>query len=140
MTGAIESLKHFHFNGLLLSKVYILWAKKYRGIVFHETADRYKTWGGINLSFQNWHEKFEKIWLEHSKKFSKIFILMISFWAKYILYELRKYRRHIFHETEERLKIWREFWEESTCCFKIDIKNLTNFDLTAQRKSQKFSF
>ena len=29
--------------------------------------------------------------------------------------------------------------EESTCRFKIDIKNLTNFDLSA-RKSQKFSF
>ena len=25
---ALESLKIFHFNGLLLSKVYIVWAKK----------------------------------------------------------------------------------------------------------------
>ena len=32
-----------------------------------------------------------------------------------------------------------KFGEESICCFKIDIKNLTNFDLSTQ-KSQKFSF
>ena len=38
---------------------------------------------------------------------SKIFILMGSFWAKYILFELKKYRRAIFHETEEGCKIWR---------------------------------
>ena len=28
--------------------------------------------------------------------------------------------------------------EELTCCFKIDIRNLTNFDLSTQ-KSQRFS-
>ena len=32
-----------------------------------------------------------------------------------------------------------KFGEESTCHFKIDIRNLTDFDLTTQ-KSQKFSF
>ena len=36
---------------------------------------------------------------EHSKV-SKIFTLMDSFWAKYILFELKKYRGVIFHETE----------------------------------------
>ena len=43
---------------------------------------------------------------EHPKV-SKIFILMSSFWAKYILFELKKYRGIIFHETEEGYKIWR---------------------------------
>ena len=28
LTRALEGLKDFHFNGLLLSKVYIIWAKK----------------------------------------------------------------------------------------------------------------
>ena len=31
------------------------------------------------------------------------------------------------------------FGEESTCHFKIDIRNLTNFDLSTQN-SQEFSF
>ena len=36
-----------------------------------------------------------------TQKISKIFILMGSFWAKYILFQLKKYRGIIFHETEE---------------------------------------
>ena len=32
---------------------------------------------------------------------------MDSFWAKYILFEVRKYRGVIFLETEEGYKIWR---------------------------------
>ena len=32
---------------------------------------------------------------------------MGSFWAKYILFELKKYRGVIFHETEEGYKIFR---------------------------------
>ena len=59
-------------------------------------------------------------------KVSKIFTLVGSFWAKYILFELKNYRGVIFHETEYRDK---KFEEESTCCLKIGIKNLTNFDL-----------
>ena len=31
---------------------------------------------------------------------------MGSFWAKYILFELKKYRGVIFNETEEGYKIW----------------------------------
>ena len=40
-------------------------------------------------------------------KVSKILILMGSFWAKYILFELKKYRGVIFHETEEEYRILR---------------------------------
>ena len=65
-----------------------------------------KPWRGIDLSFQNWHNEFDKIWLEHSK-ISKCFILMGSFWGKYIFFELEKYRGIIFHETEKRYNIWR---------------------------------
>ena len=42
-----------------------------------------------------------------STQVSKILILMGSFWAKYILFELKKNRGIIFHETEEGYKIWR---------------------------------
>ena len=31
-----------------------------------------------------------------------------------------------------------KFGEELTCCFKIDMRNLTNFELST-RKSQKFA-
>ena len=37
-----------------------------------------------------------------------------------------------------KLKGDTKFGEESTCCFKIGLRNLTDFDLSAQ-KSQRFS-
>ena len=51
-------------------------------------------------------EEFDEFWPAHSKV-SKIFILMCSFLAKYILFELNNYRGVIFHETVEGYKIWR---------------------------------
>ena len=102
---------------LKVSKIFTLvrffWAKyilfelkKYRKVIFHETKEGYKIWRGIGLSFQNWHKEFDKFWPEHSKV-SKIFTLMGSFWAKYILSELKKYRGVTFPETEEGYTIWR---------------------------------
>ena len=147
------------------------------------------------MSFQNWHEEFDEFWPEHLKV-SKIFILMGSFWAKHILFELIKYSGVIFLETEKGYKIWRgiylsfqdwhkefeifltwarkslktfhfdrlflskvyiiwakkstdelsftklkrdtKFREESTCHFKTDMRNLTNFD-SSTLKSKKIA-
>ena len=72
----------------------------------HDNEESCKFWRRIDLSFQNWHVEFDEFWPEHLKV-PKIFILMCSFWAKYILFELKKYRGVIFHETEEGCKIWR---------------------------------
>ena len=44
------------------------------------------------MSFQNWHKEFDKFWPEHSKV-SKHFTLISSFWAKYILFEVKKVQR-----------------------------------------------
>ena len=71
----------------------------------HENEEWCKIWRGIELSFQNWHEEFHEFWPKHLKV-SKMFILMCSFWAKYLLFELKKYRGVIFQETEEGYTIW----------------------------------
>ena len=65
------------------------------------------------MPFQNWHKEFNKFWTEHLKV-SKTFALIGSFWAKYILFELQKYRGVIFHDTEELCKFWRktDLWFE----------------------------
>ena len=133
LTWALKSLESFHFNGLLFSKVYIVWAKKYRGVIFHETEEGYNIWRGIDLSFKNWHKEFGKFWPELSKV-SKIFTLMGSLWAKYILFELKSTEEESFMKRKSDTK----FGEESTHRFKIGIRNLTNCDPSA-RKSQKFS-
>ena len=103
---ALESLK----IGILM-RFFNLKLKKYElkihsGVTCHGNEEWRKIWRGIDLLFQSWHEEFDKFWPKHLKV-SKIFILMGSFWAKYILFELKKYRGVIFHETEEGYKIWR---------------------------------
>ena len=114
----MRNLTNFDPSTWKSQKIFILmcsfWAKyilfelkKYRGVIFHETEEGYKTWRGIDLLFQNWPKELDKFWPEHSKV-SKIFALMDSFWAKYILFELKKYRGVIFHDIEEWCKIWRK--------------------------------
>ena len=104
LTWALKSLRNLH----VLSKVYIVWAKRYRPVTVDETKEGYKILRGIDLSFQNWHKEFDKFWPENSKVW-KIFTLIGSFWAKYILFKLRKYKYRgvIFDETEEGYKILR---------------------------------
>ena len=98
--------KVFILMGSFWGKYIFFELKKYRGIIFHETEKRYKIWRGIDLSFQNWHMEFDKIWPKHLKV-SKVCTLMGSYWAKCILFELKKNRGRIFHETEEGYKICR---------------------------------
>ena len=45
---------------------------KYRGIICHDYEELRKTWRGNDLSFQSWHEEFDKFWPDHlkSEKFS----------------------------------------------------------------------
>ena len=86
---SIGNLKMFTLIGLFWANYRLLDLKKYRGVIFHETEEGYKIWRGIDLPFQNWHKEFDKFWPEHSNV-SKIFFLMGSFWAKYILFELKK--------------------------------------------------
>ena len=84
------------------------------------------------MSFQSWDKEFDKFWPEHSKV-SKIFTLMGSFWAKYVLFELKSTEELCFMKLKRDTK----FGEESTCRFKIGISNLIDFDLDTQ-KSQRF--
>ena len=70
----------------------------------HDNEKWCKIWRGIDLSFQNWYEKFHEFWLEHLKV-SKMSTLKHSFWAKHILFELKMLsKRVIFHDTEEGKK------------------------------------
>ena len=52
--------ENFHFDVLLLSKVYYVWVKKYRGVMCNNTGEWCKIWGGTDLCFGKWHEEFGK--------------------------------------------------------------------------------
>ena len=58
LNWALESLKNIHFNGLFLSKVYIVWAKKMQR---NYLSWHWKTWRKTDLSFGKWHDEFGKI-------------------------------------------------------------------------------
>ena len=78
----------------------------------HDPEDWCKIWRKTDLLFQKWQE-FGEFWSEHSKV-SKICTLIGPFHAKYITFDLKKYRGVIFHDTEEWCKIWRkiDLWFE----------------------------
>ena len=90
--------------------------------MYHDNEEWCKIWRGIDVSFQNWHEEFDEFWSEHLKV-SKIFLLMGSFWTKYILFELKKYTGVIFRTIKSDAK----FEEKQTCFLEDDKRNLANF-------------
>ena len=107
--------------------------KKYIGINFHGTQEWYKIWKKPELWFGKWHEEFAKFLPEHLEV-SKLGV----WWDPFI--QSRKYMSLKF--TEElcvmTIKNDAKFEKEFNYCFKTDMGNLTNFDLST-RKRQKLA-
>ena len=69
LTWTLENLKKLHFNGLLLTKVYNVWAKEiYRRVMFDGIKYWCKIWRKADLCVQKWHEEFCKFSPEHVSK------------------------------------------------------------------------
>ena len=114
----IRNLTNFDQSTRKVSKIFILmgsfWAKyilfelkKYRRIIFHETEERYKTWRGIDSSFQNWHKKFEKFWSEHSKSLKKICFNWLLVTKVYIVWATKVQRSYLSQHWGV-MQIWRK--------------------------------
>ena len=133
LTRALKSLKNLHFHWFLLCKVFNVWPKKYRGVIFHDTEEWCKIWRKTDLLLGKWHEEFGKFSPEHLKV-SKLGL----WWDPFV--QSRKGMTLKFAEElcVMTIKNNAKFEEELICHFKIDMRNLTNFDLST-RKSQKFS-
>ena len=141
LTLALKSLKNLHFHFLQLCKVFNVWPKKVQGRYFSWH------WRVMQSLKKNWLVVWKMTW-DISQIFTraleslKIATVMQSFNPKY---ELNIYRGKSMSLTiTEELCVMTnknnaKFEEELTCHFKIDMKNLTNFDLSTW-KSQKFSF
>ena len=96
--------------------------KIYRGVMCHYNEEWCRIWIEIDMWFQNWHEEFDKFWLEHSKV-SKICTLMGWFWTKYIMFELKKTEELYFMTLVSDPK----FEEKLTCGLENDMRNLATF-------------
>ena len=86
---ALESLKICTLMGCFWTKYIIFEWKRYRVVIPRDTGEWYKIWRRIDLSVQNWHEKFNEFWHEHTK-ISKICPIIGCLWPKYIMFELKK--------------------------------------------------
>ena len=118
---APESLKIGILMGSFNPKLKKYELKIHREVICHDNEEWCKIWRGIDLSFQRWHEEFDIFWSEYLKG-SKIFILMCSFWAKYILFELKSVEELFLMKLNRDAK----FEEKLTCCLEND-RNLANF-------------
>ena len=67
MIQALTNLNNLHFNGLLLTKVYNVWAKTSNKELFDDTENWCKTWRKTDFCFQQWHEEFDKCSPQHLK-------------------------------------------------------------------------
>ena len=135
MTRALENIKNLHFNWLLSNKVYNVWAKKtYRGILFVGTEDWCNIWRKTDLCFQKWHEELSKFSPAHVRKSKNWDFDGILLSKKEKSMSLKLTGKFFVMTMKNDAK----FEGKLTCKFKIDIKNLMNFDQST-RKSQKFA-
>ena len=52
--------------GLFIQKQKMYELEIYKVVMCYDIEEWYKIWKGIDLSFQNWNEKFDKFWTVHS--------------------------------------------------------------------------
>ena len=106
LTWTLKNLKNLHFNGLLLNKVYNVWAKKkYRRVLLDGTEYWCNIWRKTDLYFQKWHKEFSKLSPEHVRKcknwnFDGILLSKVkNLWAQNL--------QGKFVSWQEWYKIWR---------------------------------
>ena len=135
LTWALKSLKDFHFNGLFLSKVYIIWDEKvqrsYLSWLWREMQNLEKK---TDMLLGKWHQEFGKFSPERSK------VSKLELWRDPFV-QSRKCMSLKFAEElcVMTMKNDTKIEEELTCRFKIDMRNFTNFDPSTW-KSKKFVF
>ena len=95
---SIGHVKFYQVCTLIGSLKYKLLAKKYRGVISHDPEDWCKIWRKTSLLFKKCQE-FGEIWPEHSKVY-KTCIFICSYCAKYLMFDLKRYRGVIFDDTE----------------------------------------
>ena len=108
--------------------------KKYRGVIFHDSEGWCKIWRKTDLWLEKWHEEYGKFSPDQLK------VTKLGYWWDPLIQSRKSMS---LKSTEElcvmTMKNDAKFEEELTCHFKIDMRNLMNFDPNTW-KSQKFSF
>ena len=127
-------LKFCTLMGCFWQKYVMFELNKYNGVIFDDTEYWCKIWTKTDLCFQKWREQFRKFSPEHSK------VAKLGLWRD----PFAQSRTCMTLEFAEEICVMTmkndtKIEEELTCCFKIDMRNFTNFD-PSTRKSKKFVF
>ena len=107
-----SKVQKFHFDGPFLSKVYEVWAKKYRGVTFYDTKQWWKIW--INFDSVVWKIAWGIGWtFIRALKSLKI----VHWWALFCpkdVFQLENFRGTMCHDTDGCCKIQRktDLWSE----------------------------
>ena len=128
----VRKSKNWDFDRVLLSKIGNEWALKFKGefcvmIVKNDTKFEKKLTCQFKIDM--------RLWTEHLKN-SKICFLMGFFWTKYIMFDLKKYGRVMFADTEYWCKIWRK----TDLCFQNWHKEFRKFSPEKVRKPKNWDF
>ena len=128
MTRALEKLKKLHFNGLLLTKVYNVWAKQSAEELFLMALNiDAKFQGKLTCAFKN---NVRNLVNFHQNTFKRL-----KRWTLGRFIQNRKCMSLKF--TGEffvmRIKTVAKFEEDLTCQLKSDMRNLTNFDPSTRK-------
>ena len=62
-----QNIKNLHFNRLLLTKVYNIWAEQVQRSYVWWHSRLMQSWRKTDLCFEKWHEEFDKFSPEHLK-------------------------------------------------------------------------
>ena len=135
LTQTLESLKNLHFNGLLVTTVYNVWAKT------------------IQRSYLSWHRRvmqsLKKNWLVVWKMKGEIWQIFTraleSVRIGTLMGSFVQSRKCMSVKFTEELCVMTmkndtKTEEEMTCRFKIDMRNFTNFDLSTQKSLKNLLF
>ena len=123
---AVESPKSWNSMSYICLKTTFLHLKHYLQI--------YLTLLSTDLWFGKWYEEYGKFSPEHLK------VLELGFWWDPLIQSWKSMRLKSREELPVMtMKNDAKFEEELTYHFKVDMRNLTNFDPSTW-KSQKFSF
>ena len=107
--------------------------KKYREVTFDGTKDWCKIWRKTGLCFGKWQGIWQVFTRAHSKS------AKLGLWWNPFIQSMKCMSLKFTGELcVMKMKNDAKCEEKLTCHFKIDMRNLTNFDLNT-RKSQKFA-
>ena len=134
LTWVLENPKNVHFNGLLLNKVYHVWPKKSIGelrLMALNTDAKFD--GKLTCAFKNGMRNLANF---DQSTFESLKIRL--WWDLFVQSRKCTSLKFTGEFCVMKMKNDTKFEGELTCQFKIDMRNLTNVDLSTQ-KSQKLA-